>query len=592
MGDKSTDGGLKPSQRFFRMLAVDSKDIVYVYIYAIFAGLITLTLPLGVQAILGLVAGGTQSASLILLITLVTAAIAFSGILKVMQMSVIETIQQRNFARSAFDFSYRIPRFRLDTLKNYYPPELVNRFFDTLTLQKGLPKILMDFSTAVLQILFGLMLISFYHPLYVFFSIVLVVFIFLILRLTGTRALSTSLKESKYKYEVAHWLEEQSRSLTTFKLAGDTPYALRRTDALTGEYLKSRTAHFKILRSQYASIIAFEVIVIASLLALGSYLVLQNEINIGQFVAADIVIILVISSVEKMIVTMETIYDVLTALDKLGYVTDLPLERNDGLTFDRCDKGKGLHIQLDGVSFSFPDSDRKVLDNLSLDIPSGEALCVSGYNSSGKTTLLELIAGLFPNFKGSISFNGFPMRSLQLDSLRHHIGEFFAEDHIFSGTILDNITLGDSALPFEKVIQTAETLGLANAVRKLPDGFNTPLAPEGRNISRNLRIKILIARAIVRESKLVVIEDAFYVLEPQDRYAIVRTLTRPDRPWTLILVSNDPILASHCDRVIILKDGKMVDEGSFDRLSKTSDHFNHIFDPDKRNWMHSPLSKS
>jgi ABC-type bacteriocin/lantibiotic exporter with double-glycine peptidase domain len=590
MGNNHSVEGLTPSQRFFRMLAMDGKDIAYVYIYAIFAGLITLTLPLGVQAILGLVAGGTQSASLVLLIALVTAAIAFSGILKIMQMSVIEVIQQRIFARSAFDFSYRIPRFRLDTLKNYYPPELINRFFDTITLQKGLPKILMDFSTAVLQIFFGLMLISFYHPLYVFFSVVLMAFIFLILRVTGARALATSIKESKYKYEVAHWLEEQGRSLTTFKLAGDTPYALRRTDALTGEYLKSRMAHFKILRGQYASIIVFEVIVMASLLALGSYLVLQNEINIGQFVAADIVVILVISSVEKMIVTMETIYDVLTALDKLGYVTDLPLEDNSGLSFERCDKGYGIHVQLEGVSFSFPDSERKVLNDLYLDIPSGETLCISGYNGSGKTTLLELLAGLFPNFKGSISYNGFPLRSLQLDSFRHHIGEFFAEDHIFSGTILENITIGDPDLPLEKVIQTTENLGLAKAIRKLPDGFNTLLSPEGRNISRNMRIKILMARAIVRESKLVVVEDTFSVLEPQDRHTIIQTLTRPDRPWTLILVSNDPIMASHCQRVIILKEGKVVESGTFAELAKSGRHFSNIFDPDQNNWLRLPPS--
>jgi ABC-type bacteriocin/lantibiotic exporter with double-glycine peptidase domain len=590
MGKNHSVEGLTPFQRFFRMLTMDGKDIIYVYIYAIFAGLITLTLPLGVQAILGLVAGGTQSASLVLLIALVTAAIAFSGVLKIMQMSVIETIQQRIFARSALDFSYRIPRFRLDTLKNYYPPELINRFFDTITLQKGLPKILMDFSTAVLQIFFGLMLISFYHPLYVFFSIVLMAFIFLILRLTGVRALATSLKESKYKYEVAHWLEEQSRSLTTFKLAGDTPYALRRTDALTGEYLKSRMAHFKILRGQYASIIVFEVIVIASLLALGSYLVLQNEINIGQFVAADIVVILVISSVEKMIVTMETIYDVLTALDKLGYVTDLPLEDNSGLSFERCDKGYGIHVQLEAVSFSFPDSERKVLDEISLEVQPGEALCISGYNGSGKTTLLELLAGLFPNFKGSIAYNGFPLRSIQLDSFRHHIGEFFAEDHIFSGTILENITLGDPDLPLEKVIQTTENLGLAKVIRKLPDGFNTLLSPEGRNISRNMRIKILIARAIVRESKLVVVEDSFSLLEPQDRHKIIQALTRPDRPWTLILVSNDPIMASHCQRVIILKEGKIVESGTFAELAKSDGHFNNIFDPDKHNWLKQPLS--
>lgn len=590
MAEASLVEKLSPVQRFFRLLSTDRQDIFYIYTYAIFSGLITLTLPLGVQAIIGLIAGGTQSASLSILIGVVTAAIAFSGVLKIMQMSVIETIQQRIFTRSAFDFSYRIPRFRLDTMRNYYPPELINRFFDTLTLQKGLPKILMDFSTAVLQIFFGLLLISFYHPFYVFFSIILLVFIFLILRMTGPRALATSLKESKYKYAVADWLEEQSRSLTTFKLAGDTPYALRRTDALTGEYLKSRMAHFKILIGQYGSIIAFEVVVIASLLALGSFLVLQNEINIGQFVAADIVIILVISSVEKLIVTMETIYDVLTALDKLGYVTDLPLEDNEGLPFERCDKGCGIQVELDDVTFSFPDSDRPILDHIDLKISSGEALCISGYNSSGKTTLLELITGLFSNFKGSITYNGFPLRSLQLDSLRRHIGDFIAEDNIFRGTILENITLGDPDLPFEEVMQATETLGLANFVRKLPDGFNTQLVPEGRNIPKNIRIKIMVARAIVGSPKLVVIEDAFSVLEPQDRYAIIQTLTAPNRPWTLIMVSNDPIMASHCDRVVVLKDGKIVDEGKFSDLMKST-HFLAIFEPDKSAWVRIAESK-
>ncbi|MCI5081719.1 MAG: ABC transporter transmembrane domain-containing protein, partial [Saprospiraceae bacterium] len=208
-----------PLRRFFRLLELDRKDIYYIYIYAIFSGIIALSLPLGIQAIIGLIAGGALSASIYVLIAIITVATALNGLLKVMQITLTEHIQRRIFVRSAFDFAYRIPRLRLDKIVSQHPPELVNRFFDTLTLQKGLPKILIDLSTAVLQIFFGLLLISFYHPFFISFGLFLIVLLGLIFVLTGQKGLRTSLKESKYKYEVAYWLEELARTMSTFKLA-------------------------------------------------------------------------------------------------------------------------------------------------------------------------------------------------------------------------------------------------------------------------------------------------------------------------------------------------------------------------------------
>ncbi|MCB0374827.1 MAG: ABC transporter ATP-binding protein, partial [Sinomicrobium sp.] len=241
---------IHPIQRFFGLLRLDRKDISYIYVYAIFSGLITLSLPLGVQAIIGLIAGGNLSASLFLLVGIVTAGTAFSGILKVMQLSVMENIQRRIFARSAFDFSYRMPRMRLHALDTYFPPELVNRFFDTITLQKGLPKIIVELSAAVLQILFGLILIAFYHPFFVFFGGFLLLLIYLVIRYTGSKGLQTSIQESNYKYEVAYWLEEQARAVNTFKLAGNDTLALRKTDRLVTNYLGARKKHFQVLLTQ------------------------------------------------------------------------------------------------------------------------------------------------------------------------------------------------------------------------------------------------------------------------------------------------------------------------------------------------------
>ena len=208
----------QPVNRFFRLIAEDRKDITNIYMFAIFSGLISLTLPLGVQAIINIVMGGRAASSWVLLVVIVILGTALVGFLQILQISVTEIVQQRIFTRSAFEFSYRIPRFKITEVMNDHPPELVNRFFDTLNVQKGLPKILTDFPTAVLQILFGLILLSFYHPLFIMFGVILIGLLFAILRFTGPGGLDSSLEESKYKYKVAYWLEELARTMNTFKL--------------------------------------------------------------------------------------------------------------------------------------------------------------------------------------------------------------------------------------------------------------------------------------------------------------------------------------------------------------------------------------
>lgn len=567
---------LRPLQRLFRLLELDKKDIIYIYVYAVFAGLITLSLPLGVQAIIGLIAGGDISASLIILILIVTVATAVSGILKIMQLTVSETIQRRIFTRSAFDFAYRVPRLRLEHLTGEYPPELVNRFFDTLNLQKGLPKILMDFSTAILQIIFSLILISFYHPFFVFFGIALMFIIFLIIRFTGPGGLETSLKESKYKYKVVYWLEEVARAMSTFKLAGRTNLPMKKTDGLVCNYLESRKKHFRILVFQYGNIVAFKTIVTAGLLALGGYLVINNQINIGQFVAAEIVVILVMNSVEKLILTMETIYDVLTALEKLGFVTDLPVEESEGLSFEQIDSGKGLHIQTSQLYYTFQDSQKPALQNISLDVQPGERLCIAGYNGSGKSTLLKILAGLYTQHEGTVSYNGFSSGSLDMESLRTHIGDVCPEEDIFKGSILENVSIGSEGIGVRQVMQSLRDVGLEPFIERQPEGIQTQLLPGGMNVSRSVRTRLMVARAIVRQPRMLAVEGMFRGMETSDRLRFARLLANRASPWTLIVVSDDPIMASHCDRTIIMRQGQIVEEGTFDELMH-SEYFKAVF---------------
>ena len=570
---------MHPVQRFFKLLKLDQREITYIYLYAIFSGLITLTLPLGIQAILGLIAGGNISSSWILLACVVTAGTALTGILKIMQMSVTETIQRRIFTRSAFDIAYRLPRIKFESVYKEYAPELVNRFFDTLTIQKGLPKILMDFSTAILQIFFGLLLMAFYHPLFIALGLILIVVIIAVFKLTGRKGLETSLKESKYKYEVAYWLEELARTMGTFKLAGRSNLPLQRTDDLVSGYLDARKSHFRILITQYSAIVAFKVTVTALLLVIGSLLVINNQINLGQFVAAEIVVILIMASVEKIILTVEVIYDVMTALEKLGSLTDIPIEREEGIAFEELNCCNGIAIEMKDLSYSFPDTEKPSLDGISLSVAAGERICLAGYNGSGRSTLLHVVTCVYENFKGSLSFNNVPVRNIDVRSLQAHIGDHIpGEEDIFRGTLLENITMGHDHVSLNDVMEAVDKAGLGDFVKQLPQGYDTLLLPGGKNLPGNVVAKIIMARSFASKPALLAIEDPFIMLEPEERERLIMQLTDKGNPWTLLAVTDNQLLASKCDRVVIMKDGRIVEQGTFEQV-RNSDHFKFTFQP-------------
>ena len=574
---------VKPSlttlQRFFRLLKDDRKLISYIYIYAIFGGIINLTLPLGIQAILGFIQGGAISASWWLLILVVTAGTLLAGVLVIMQTTVSETLQRRIFTRVSFDFAERLPNLKTEAIRREHVPELMNRFFDTLILQKGLPKILIDVSTAFVQILFGLILLSFYHPLFIFFGLVLLLLLLLIFRLTYQIGLKTSLKESKYKYEVAYWLEEVARTLQTFKLAGKSELPLQKTDALVSNYLDAKEAHFKVLLIQYFSIATFKTLVTLVLLALGSYLVINNQINLGQFVAAELIIILILSSAEKLIVSMDTVYDVLTSLEKIGGITDLPLEVSSGVNFSEVNTGKGIGLELNEVSHQFPDSIRPTLENISFQIKAGEKVAIAGYNGSGKTTLVQIISCFLNDYEGSVLFNGIPRNNFNQPSLRRFIGDYSSEEDIFKGTIRENIALGNSDIKFEDIVTVTDKVGLKSFISRLPNGFDTILLPEGKNLPRSVVAKIKLARSLATNPQLLAVEELMANIDYNDRVRIATLLTDKSQPWTLIAVTDDPVLAAKCDRIMIMKQGKIVEDNTFENIQK-SEHYAKVFKVD------------
>ncbi|MBT8220028.1 MAG: ABC transporter ATP-binding protein/permease [Bacteroidia bacterium] len=540
---------LKPIGRFWNLLQRYKKEIRLTYVYALFIGIVNLTLPLGIQAIINFLQTGEFTTTWLLLVGFVLVGIAVTGILQVLQLRIVENIQQDLFASSAFEFAYRIPKITFLQLDKIHAPELVNRFFDTLTIQKGLPKILIDFSLAVFQIIFGLILLAIYSPYFILLGFVLAFILWIIFRITGPKGLTTSLKESKFKYQMAHWLEEIARVNGSFKILANNKFHLNKTDQTVGKYLITRENHFQVLISQFRLFIGFKVIVAAGLLLLGGFLVYQEQMNIGQFVAAEIIIILIINSVEKLLRTIETIYDVLTALDKIGYVTDLKLDPKGRSA--KVVSSQGLSIQASEIRFGFPDEKTNIIDNLSLDIDSNEKIVLAGPSGSGKSILLQILAGIYEIEDGEIYMNDIPISNYERRSLHDNLGMSFPTNQIFEGTFKENILLG-RIIPDKEILEILKILKLDAYLIHQPEGINSFVDSGGRRLPRSIIQKLLIARMIIGKPKLLLMEDPLQFIEDDEKKRIIDYIMDPKRNWTVLVVSDFYYWREKCNRIIEL----------------------------------------
>lgn len=556
---------INPVTRFSRLLHNHKHEVTSIFVYAFFSGIIYLSLPLGIQAVINLIQGAQVSTSWVVLTILIIAGIATTGFFLIMQLIISENIQQKIFASSAFDFAYRLPRIKSEATDKYIVPELVNRFFDTLTIKKGVSKILLDYSVAIMQVIFGLLLLSLYHPFFITFSILSIALIYLIFRFTAKEGLSTSIVESKYKYNLVHWLEEIGRSTKSFKLAGSTELPLVKTDKITANYLKARKAHFRILLLQFICLITFKVVLVAGFLIIGGLLVLNQQMNIGQFVAAEIIILMIVASVEKLLTGSETFYDVLTSMEKLGEVTDLPLENEPGHAFV---PNEGISLEVSNLAYCYPGAKANTLNNITFKVPAGQKIGIAGYIGSGKTLLLDLISGLYSEVTGSITYNDFPLSNLNIAALRNLIGYSSSENDVFEGTIYENISMGRDKISLKDVLKACELVDLLGYVQSLPDGFDTMLLSVGKALPQSVKLKIILARCIAKKPKLILLDDNLSQLDTITRKNFLEHLLDKHRGWTVIAVSNDQEILKLLDRVMVIDKGEIIAEGSFNELKK------------------------
>ncbi|MFY7844957.1 peptidase domain-containing ABC transporter [Chryseobacterium gambrini] len=538
----------------FKYVTKEKKDVTNIYFYAILNGLVQLSVPLGIQSIVSFVMGATMATSIYILIAFVVLGTWLVGYFRLKVMQIIEKIQQKIFVEFSLAFAEKLPKVNLSATRKYYLPELVNRFFDTQNLQKGISKILLEIPTALIQILFGILLLSFYHPWFLVFGALVVICVIIIFRFTMESGIKSSIEESDKKYEVASWIEDIAASIKTFKLNSKTEAHLSGTDERVVKYLDDRTSHFRVLVFQYKTIIAFKVIITLVMLVIGTYLLVNQQLNIGAFIATEIVVLSIMAAVEKLIISLESYYDVIAALAKLNKVTTLQEEKFGEITFDQ--NNDGFEVEFKDVSFAFNDHHR-ILENINFKIPENSLTIISGQLGAGKSLLLNMMTGFYDPTSGSILFDKIPLKNIDKISLRSQIGMYLEDMTIIKGTVYENIILGQNETSAEQILEIAEEIGIEDFSSQFSNGFFTNISETDTEISFSSKKKILLLRALVGERRLLILEDPLDGMNDEFKAKMMEYLLKLKAKTTIIIVSEDKNLILEADQHLQVEDGNV-----------------------------------
>lgn len=531
---------LTPLRRFIGLLRLELADIWTVFLFALVAGVLTLATPLAVESLVNVVSWGTYVQPLIVLGLLLMTCLGIAGVLRVLQKLVVELIQRRQFVRIVSDLAHRFPRANQASIESEYPRELANRVFDIMTIQKATSVLLLDGVSIVLTTTLGMVLLSFYHPFLLGFNIVLLFAMISITWLLGRGGVRTAIDESITKYRVAHWLQDVLASPSAFKSGGGQALAIQRANQLTADYINARKRQFNVVIRQSAFAISLQVFASTAVLGLGGWLVIDGQLTLGQLVASELVVTVVVGAFAKAGKSLEKFYDLMAGVDKVGHLIDIPAD--PGQALGQLPSGPA-EVRWRDLVFKRAASVSQVGSAM---IPAGAKVAIIGDDVDGRSDLAKTLAGLRKPTAGVAQIGEFDSTQAAVEDSGSLVG-YAGDKTIFHGTLRENVDMGRIGIGASRIREVLSQVGLSDTVLQLPDGLQTPLQTGGYPLTPSQVTQLVIARAIVCKPKLVVIDCLLDELAADVRDTIWKTLTAADAPWTLVVVTNHDTIANLCE---------------------------------------------
>jgi len=431
-----------------------------------------------------------------------------------------EYLQRHLYARNTTNIAMKILNASPASLKVLYSSDLVNRYFDIMTMQKKLAKLCVGGFSLVLQTIAGMLLLAFYHPYFLAFDIILTILLSLVWVFYGKSAMETAIKESKAKYKMGSWLEQLAQMNNLFKTTRGKEAAIKATDDNVNNYLNYRSQHFSFLFRQIIFLLAIYAFLSALILGLGGFLVMEGQLTLGQLVAAEIVVAVILSGFAKAGSYLEAFYDLHAALDKIADFDILTSEEEKGITgFDY----KEVDLKFDNVSYRRQGFIYKFDQNFQQD---KNYLIKEDFDSTQRIFLSFLQGAIKPE-RGHITLGSYDTTQISPLALREAIS-VIDEPYLFEGTIRENLSFGSGDISDADINEALDKVDLTTIIDKLPNKIDTRVWPGTQLLCWGEMARLEIAKAFLQKPAWIVISSLFHQLPASFRSDIVKMMKDSD----------------------------------------------------------------
>ena len=519
--------------------------------YAVAIGLFLLCVPIAVQELVSTFSFAMEPRMIFTLTLFVASSLTGVAAFRVLQARAVETLQQRLYTRVALSFTRLLPRLRDDT----FAPQQAHRFMEADLLTRALVAMLADlFNVAVVGSIAMTMLVLF-HPYFVAYILVLTLGFVGLLTLFGRGGFFITLEMSRLHYEIFGWVQNIAHNLPHLRAAGDSPYLLERTDALTRTYVRIRQRRSDTLTGrQYKAAALWQVVGHSGLLVTAGLLVVDGELTVGQFAAAELLVGNLLLNMDTLARRMVAMFFAFVSCREMAGLFSLPTEE-DGTKEDipAAQFGSsGIRVNCRNLSSHASDG-APIFQNVCLDVAPGEKVAVLCRSNLAKSALAKILAGLHPPTSGFVRYNDMNLVEVKRESISRVRGLVLdSQPTLLDGTLEDNITLGRPAIDYDDLQWALRFVELNEDIDALPRGLNTPVSSLDTSLSMSQILRLLVARAIVTRPQLLVFDGTLHNMLPATREVLLRRLCAKDELWSVIFVSNDPNFSTHVDRRVIV----------------------------------------
>jgi ABC-type bacteriocin/lantibiotic exporter with double-glycine peptidase domain len=513
----------------------ERKLLFSILIYAWAVGLFSLIIPLTVQELVNTFAYAVTPVMVVTLVGIMAGILLFVGVFRILQFYGTDLVERRLFVRLSLALAKVVPNFKLKTFRPY----LISQFLETVLLMRAFSGIFVDLVNFLVGTIIGMTLLALYHPFFIIFDAILLLSIIIII-LLGKGGLRDTINMSQAKYDTFNWFQNIAENLIHLKAINSSPIIQQRADKMAGAYVQARKSRFRALLRQYMGSIVFQVLIHTGLLGTAGWLLSQDQLTLGQLVAAEVVVASLLLNLEAVLKRTYVIFYFFTALHELDHLFSLPQdppEDGKGISLPQTEK-TGIHVQcnrLDWIGRS-----RSGLESIQFEALPGEKWGIICPTESSRHLISLMLSGLDQDLEGRVRYNGIEVASLATSQICAERSVLFGKDlTLFDGTILDNIIMGRSGIDPQNLVWARQISGLDEALNELPDGMETQVCDQGKDFSPSLQLRILLTRAIVTRPALLILDGGLHEIQSEIRESVLRNLCSPEHPWTLIIVTTD-----------------------------------------------------